>query len=202
MPKNDSLLRNVPDYFRLELSETSAAVLNALQASFEQFSYRELMEAASPSVLGTSRRRMVEDLSRAGFSCSTLNDAEVVRFSGMRHSLLAQAHSLTGVRHLADIFFPGASVQRGRPYPRNRLQTHHRLRLGDRGERRTVVSVVLDTRPQAERLNEFLSNCKPLLPLGMRMEARFRNPDSQRPSVWRLSGNNSGGRLTCRISHN
>ncbi len=196
-----SLFDFLPDYFQLDLDEPSRACVQAIDEVLQKFSIGECQEAASTSLLGTSKRRMLSDLQSSGFAASTLTAEELIKFSRDRHSILANADSLKGVGRLLDVYFPGASVQRGRPYPRTKLSTARGFRLSDRRDRRQVVSILLPAPAAPERLAEFLANCRGLLSFQISVEVRTADLDAaKKPAVWKLGQKTEGGRLGCRIS--
>ena len=177
-------------------------MVDAIEQCVDKFADKTSSEVALVSLLGTHQGRLQDDLAALGFQSESLSDAELISFSKIRHQLVADTGSMTGVRRLADVYFPGASVQRGRPYPRQKLESVRGIRLADRGERRHVVSVMLAEAPAPERISEFMSNCRRLVPVGTRVEVRVALADFKASDEFRLGQGITGGRLGCRISPN
>lgn len=202
-----SFSENLPDYLQLDVDGRARGVVDAIDEVLKVFSQTATANAAGMLINGTHASRLEKDLQTLGLESAALSEEERISLSKIRYRLVADSGSLTGVRRLADIYFPGASVQRGRPYPRQKLDSQQELRLGDRRERRQVISVLVDKAAAENRTAEFLANCRRLMPMSTVIEIRVEFADFKpQTTPWRLGGadgsRTQGGRLSCRTSLN
>lgn len=189
----------LPSAFQSELNESLAAIVTALDEYLGKFRKGTLLQAAEAHRLGTADQLCKKMLESCGFGCASLQKEELFQLSESRFELLASTDSMEGVGRLLDIYFPGASIQKGRPFSRIRLMRQESLRLSDRRELRQIVCVRLNKVPEENRLQEFLASCKVVAHYSTEIEVQYpQTPTEKKKEIWKLDEPTLYGRLACR----
>jgi len=110
------------------------------------------------------QHKMLNVVRRQGFEAQTLNSMEQERLYYALNGIFALRGTLRSVQLLSEIYFPGADVQRGAPSGGPTCDPGKSLVLKDTHAKDQLVFLRLSSPSSDERVKEFLSNCKKLVP--------------------------------------
>lgn len=155
--------RYLPEYLKADLRVGEAeqnALLTALDLFCQGLSASCFQKTFDLVGNSTSTAVREQELERLGLRFSSLATAEVNRLYEMRSELLSTRGNLASLFLLSELYFPGATIQRGLPYSSTRVSENQTQSLTDVEEGHRVIFVRAAVPVPQERGEEFLFNAR------------------------------------------
>ncbi len=167
-----------PSFLRLALetgSPEERPISRALNLVMSEFSLQAGLSVMPLHPRLVSPPHMRNVLSQLGFACDTLSDAEVIELMNLKDDFLRGWGQAAALLKLARFYMGPCHIRRGHDFSPDLIEPHRRLykiRLGQSGDRDENLCFVLDTaedRVSADRIEDFRSTCRSLVPQGFQV---------------------------------